>query len=1316
MISTKKIFSAILALCLLMQVDFSFSLRATAENNDVSGYTVTKEINVAQNKPVYASQGAVNPEYANDGLLSTRYTTKSIVGSEKQYWMVDLGREFVINSIKIHDSGESWEQHRTDICVEGSSTIGFENAVTLDSITTNEDPEKYPKGGVWTITPGKTPYRYIRIRKLNLQSWCPYIKEVEIFADVTMTELEVKNTSAKSSAHEMYSPEKAVDNNQDTSWISYDKFTWWSAEFVEPHSVDYIEFWYNKNQNSETRRSIDILGSDEQVSDATDFSSLQKLESIDASTFIEYPHETSVYSPKSYKYAVYYKTLEASAIGSLSEFNAYMISPDIYDVNLDNNYLTVRFSDDMDETTLTEDNIMITDAQTGENIPLSDISYDNLVFSAKAQLETAKAYKITVNTGVKTKKNTPLAKKVEKTIINGTLPEYGEDVYEKTVYTNVAQNKPFYTSDTDTDASNAAYVIDGIANDKFWIPKSKRSDTTETYYTIDLTREYKVDKIEVYDGGNSDSRHRTNLSVMGSHDNANWVTLDSIGNSEDSEKYPQNGRWDIYLNGEHYRYIKVASGYNTTWLPYLREIKVFAEQTVTEVSRNRPATACGSYSETFAPSKANDGINLTSTNSTWVRNWGEASGHKCWWRVDLGSSYNIDYLEIEDRTNIENQKAFFEVVGTNSVSTADETFPEGVYLAGRPVTGVGASGTLHKLETTSFPKGGMWQSSAKVGGAYRYIVWKSLLTGQSSGLAEFRAFTVNPEIYELNIGEGSAEVVFSDDMLEETLTPDTVKLFDENGNELRYTEYMANGNTYTINSSDVHSGQRYSVKAESGARNKKLVPVANLNNTKTAFAADDIAIEYFDTVSYVDSNGATLGKLFSGGSFEAKAEVKNNTNEVKNVAVMTALYKNNELIGTNIKSVQLAGGERNRINTVYDLPEKITDEYTAKAFLWDMNEMKPLDNSITDKKQNLFNTDIIDVVPEYEETSVSAVNGLKSIYYKGLPYEGNETKVYAYYGIPEHAEGEKVPGVVLVHGGGGVAYASWVKAWNERGYAAIAMDLGGKNPNGQRHEWAGPSQCTYSDLYKPIEDVWMYHAVSDVILANNILRSFDDVDTSKIGISGVSWGGVVTSTTIGVDKRFAFAIPIYGCGHLYESETYFKDTLAAKSRYIDPSAYFINSTLPVLFVNDDTDYHFSTTITTMSYEDIADHAAISFLPKTPHSQETAEAMKEPYEFADGIVKNGIGLIRITDAESDGTTLSAQIDIPEGRSVSSVYLSYNTDDKFKYNSTSCTSTWETQDGILEENSVIFTVPDDAVHYYISVVDNDGNIVSTKQFMK
>ena len=48
-------------------------------------------------------------------------------------------------------------------------------------------------------------------------------------------------------------------------------------------------------------------------------------------------------------------------------------------------------------------------------------------------------------------------------------------------------------------------------------------------------------------------------------------------------------------------------------------------------------------------------------------------------------------------------------------------------------------------------------------------------------------------------------------------------------------------------------------------------------------------------------------------------------------------------------------------------------------------------------------------------------------------YQGHETEVFAFYASPitlgAAKEGTKFPGVVLIHGGGGTAFAEWVHLW-----------------------------------------------------------------------------------------------------------------------------------------------------------------------------------------------------------------------------------------------------------------------------------------------
>src|SRR5438105_1708582 len=52
-----------------------------------------------------------------------------------------------------------------------------------------------------------------------------------------------------------------------------------------------------------------------------------------------------------------------------------------------------------------------------------------------------------------------------------------------------------------------------------------------------------------------------------------------------------------------------------------------------------------------------------------------------------------------------------------------------------------------------------------------------------------------------------------------------------------------------------------------------------------------------------------------------------------------------------------------------------------------------------------------------------------ALFFDALPYRGKSTRVFAWYSAPKRDQ-TKVPGIVLVHGGGGTAYREWVGKWN----------------------------------------------------------------------------------------------------------------------------------------------------------------------------------------------------------------------------------------------------------------------------------------------
>lgn len=221
----------------------------------------------------------------------------------------------------------------------------------------------------------------------------------------------------------------------------------------------------------------------------------------------------------------------------------------------------------------------------------------------------------------------------------------------------------------------------------------------------------------------------------------------------------------------------------------------------------------------------------------------------------------------------------------------------------------------------------------------------------------------------------------------------------------------------------------------------------------------------------------------------------------------------------------------------------------------------------------------------------SAVPGIKSVFLAGPQYQGKETRVFAWYGVPESGSSDaKLPGIVLVHGGLGTAFAEWVKLWNDRGYAAIAIDMFSglpardgsfcsKNPP-ERHEFSGPDpENKYRDVDLAPEEQWPYHATAAIISAGSFLASLPNVDPHKIGLTGISWGGYAVALAAGYDDRFRFVMPVYGCGGF---DTGLKlvpeDTSAKKVKKFaslwDPNNTLARAKMPILWVNGANDFAF----------------------------------------------------------------------------------------------------------------------------------------------
>lgn len=354
------------------------------------------------------------------------------------------------------------------------------------------------------------------------------------------------------------------------------------------------------------------------------------------------------------------------------------------------------------------------------------------------------------------------------------------------------------------------------------------------------------------------------------------------------------------------------------------------------------------------------------------------------------------------------------------------------------------------------------------------------------------------------------------------------------------------------------------------------------------------------------------------------------------------------------------------------------------------------------------------------------INGL---FFNGLDYHGKSTKVFCWYGVPENLkEGEKVPAAVLVHGGGGTVFPQWIKKWTDLGYAAISIALEGQVPgpkdvesplevNHPVHEFSGPyRKGFFFDIEdEEIENQWFYHAVADIILANSLLKSFPEIDSLKIGITGISWGGILTNVVTGIDNRFAFAIPVYGCGYLYESPTYINQ-LKSQSEYSkkfymenwEPSLYVPMHDQPTLFINGTNDYYFPMNSFIKTYRASGAEKYLHIEYEMKHGHGPGWEPEEIYRFADYVTKRGERPVRLRTNNKNKKIIEFEGAVNEA-------FAFYTSDTADWNADNYD--WIKANAFISKNSKTITpeLPDDAFYYFINAFTDGVGMYSSSMII-
>ena len=365
---------------------------------------------------------------------------------------------------------------------------------------------------------------------------------------------------------------------------------------------------------------------------------------------------------------------------------------------------------------------------------------------------------------------------------------------------------------------------------------------------------------------------------------------------------------------------------------------------------------------------------------------------------------------------------------------------------------------------------------------------------------------------------------------------------------------------------------------------------------------------------------------------------------------------------------------------------------------------------------------------------------IRSLTYENEEFKGQTTDVFAFYATPGTISGDlskdkNLPAVVLIHGGGGTAFAQWTWLWAKRGYAAIAMDLSGRRPPAPRFDPAtgelinefsrpvdrprlergGPEHGhveKFANVGDDPTDDWQHHSVPAVIRAHSLIRSFKEVDAERTAVTGISWGGYMTCLVASVDHRFKAAVPVYGCGFLYDGESVQRpaiDQLSPEKRTLwietyDPSAWLPRCRVPIFFVNGTNDIHYPLVSYSRSYGLVKGPKQIRIEVKMRHGHQPGWEPNEIGRFIDHHLLDTDPLPQLgTPQFKDGV---ATVGVETPLELKQAQLHYTTD-----SGRLAERNWTSLPASIDGKTISATVPDSATIWLLSATDSRDAMVST-----
>jgi len=244
----------------------------------------------------------------------------------------------------------------------------------------------------------------------------------------------------------------------------------------------------------------------------------------------------------------------------------------------------------------------------------------------------------------------------------------------------------------------------------------------------------------------------------------------------------------------------------------------------------------------------------------------------------------------------------------------------------------------------------------------------------------------------------------------------------------------------------------------------------------------------------------------------------------------------------------------------------------------------------------------VETLKEWEQDGVVC----RLIRYQVGVFKGEPAKVAAFYAFPKG--GTKLPGLLVMHGGGGSAGVDGVVDDARRGYASLSLNWGGNKLNfgrsgvsydGPQTEWGkldathppqrnkvnhfigaafAPDEYTLDTVESPRNSNW-FVVLTAARRGLTFLTEQPEVDPTKLGVYGHSMGGKLTTNLAGIDKRVKAAVPSCGgVGVILDTQTNLPGCVKTRPTALElacvaDNAYIPKIACPILWLSPTNDFH-----------------------------------------------------------------------------------------------------------------------------------------------